>query len=85
MSRMYSITVTLLPPTNSSDPIRCSSIKELEFERVTEASLTLVEEQMTEAKYDSVSVRHVLGGTLLHTEIKIIPKKNIASISVKPL
>ena len=84
MSRLYSITVTLLPPTNSSDPIRCSSIKELEFERVTEASLTLVEEQMTEAKYDSVSVRHVLGGPM-RTEIKIIPKKNIASISVKPL
>lgn len=81
---LYGVVVTLLPPHNEADPmIRVSSIRQLEFNGINAVDASAVEEQMSEAKYDSVAIRYVKDH-LTRVQVDIIPKKLIASLKINP-
>lgn len=84
MSNNYGAVVTLLPLHNDNDPmIRVSAIKELKFDNIMADDASGLMEQMTEAKYDSVSIRY-LKDCPTRFQVDIIPKKLIAFLKINP-
>lgn len=84
MSNRYVVTVLVLPPIIPADPIMMSKVENMEqFSNVLEGDAMDLREQMVDAKYDSVAIRY-LDMNPLKGEVKIIPKKRIASLKISP-